>query len=91
MFLLGWLSQGCPRPVISKENVVTPVANNHGYMLPVGAQVILRRGREETDLNEIEFGNFRRFGSNVKILDSIQEMNPRRTPSPETRAHSSAG
>ena len=48
--------------------------NNHDYMLPVGAQVILRRGHKETDLNEIEFRNFRRFGSNVKILDSIQEV-----------------
>jgi len=43
-------------------------------MLPVGAQVILRRGHKETDLNEIEFRNFRRFGSNVTILDSIQEV-----------------
>jgi hypothetical protein len=50
--------------------------NDHDYMLPVGAQVTLRRGRRETDLNEIEFRNFRRFGSNVRILDSIQEVKP---------------
>ena len=49
---------------------------NHDYMLPVAAQVTLRRGRKETDLNEIEFRNFRRFGSNVRILDSIQEVKP---------------
>jgi hypothetical protein len=45
------------------------VINNHDYLLPVGAQVILRKGRNETDLNEIEFSNFRRYGSNVRILD----------------------
>jgi hypothetical protein len=45
-------------------------------MLPVDAQVILRMGRNETDLNEIEFRNFRRFGSNVRILDSVQEVRP---------------
>jgi hypothetical protein len=50
--------------------------NNHDYMLPVDAQVILRMGRNETDLNEIEFRNFRRFGSNVRILDSVQEVKP---------------
>jgi hypothetical protein len=33
-------------------------------------------GRNETDLNEIEFRNFRRFGSNVRILDSVQEVKP---------------
>ena len=43
--------------------------NKHDYLLPVGAEIMLRRGRRETDLNEIEFRNFRRFGSNVRILD----------------------
>jgi hypothetical protein len=50
--------------------------NNHDYMLPIDAQVMLKMGRNETDLNEIEFRNFRRFGSNMKILDSIQEVKP---------------
>jgi hypothetical protein len=44
------------------------VLNNHDYMLPIGAQVMLRKGRREIDLNEIEFRNFRRFGSNMKII-----------------------
>jgi VWFA-related protein len=47
------------------------VINNHDYMLPIGAQVILRKGRRELDLNEIEFCNFRRFGSTMKILDTL--------------------
>jgi VWFA-related protein len=50
--------------------------NNHDYMLPIDAQVMLTKGRNETDLNEIEFRNFRRFGSNMKILDSVQEIKP---------------
>jgi VWFA-related protein len=50
--------------------------NNHDYMLPVAAQVILRKGRKETDLNEIEFRNFRRFGSNMRILEPSQDAKP---------------
>jgi VWFA-related protein len=43
--------------------------NNHDYLLPVDAQIILRKGRRELDMNEIEFRNFHRFGSNVRILE----------------------
>jgi VWFA-related protein len=50
--------------------------NNHDYLLPVSAQVVLRRGRKETDLNEIEFRNFHRFSSNARILYSPQEVGP---------------
>jgi hypothetical protein len=50
--------------------------NNQDCILPVGAQVTLRRSRREIDRNEIEFRNFRRFGSSVRILDSIQEVKP---------------
>ena len=42
--------------------------NKHDYLLPVGAQIMLRKGRRETDLNEIEFRDFHRFGSNARIL-----------------------
>jgi len=52
------------------------VINNHDYMLPVGAQVMLKKGRREADLNEIEFRNFRRFGSNVRVLDYSPVVNP---------------
>lgn len=40
------------------------------YLVPVGAQVILRRGRHEMDLNQIRFRNFHRFRSTAKILTS---------------------
>ena len=43
--------------------------NNHDYLLPIDGQVRLRLGRREAVLNEIEFRNYRRFGSTVKILD----------------------
>jgi hypothetical protein len=46
------------------------VLNNHDYMLPIGARILLRNGRWELDLNEIEFRSFRRFGSSMKILDT---------------------
>ena len=50
--------------------------NNHDYMLPVGAQVLLKKGHREQDLNEIEYRNFRRFGSNARILDYKPVANP---------------
>ena len=52
------------------------VINNHDYMLPIGAQVILRKGRTELDRNEIEFRNFRRFSSNMRILKSTPVVTP---------------
>jgi len=45
------------------------VINNHDYLLPVDGEVRLRLGRRQTVLNQIEFRNYRRFGSSAKILD----------------------
>ncbi len=45
----------------------------HDYLMPVGAQIILKKGRNETDLNEIGFRNFHRFGSTAKILSYSPE------------------
>ena len=50
--------------------------NKHDYLLPVGAETMVRKGRRETDLNEIEFRDFRRFGSNMHILDDQSEVKP---------------
>ena len=50
--------------------------NKHDYLLPVGAEIMLRKGQRETDLNEIEFRHFRRFGSNARILDPTSLVNP---------------
>jgi VWFA-related protein len=47
--------------------------NNHDYLMPVAAQVIVNRGENELDMNEIEFHKFHRFSSNVKILPTTVE------------------
>jgi VWFA-related protein len=50
--------------------------NNHDYLLPVSAQIVVSHERRETDLNEIQFRNFHRFSSKVRILDDYQEAKP---------------
>lgn len=42
--------------------------NTHDYLMPVSAEMRLRQGRHEDILNTIEFRDYRRFGSNVKIV-----------------------
>jgi hypothetical protein len=44
------------------------VLNAHDYLMPVSAQVSLKEGRHAAVLNLIEFRDYRRFGSNVRIL-----------------------
>jgi hypothetical protein len=43
--------------------------NAHDYLMPISAEVSLLEGRHEAMLNTIEFRDYRRFGSNVKILN----------------------
>jgi len=43
--------------------------NAHDYLMPVSAEVSLLEGRREAELNTIQFRNYKRFGSNVKILN----------------------
>lgn len=43
--------------------------NGHDYLLPVSAEMRLLIGRHQAVLNTIEFRNYRRFGSNMRILD----------------------
>jgi hypothetical protein len=43
--------------------------NNHDYLLPVSGQVNTRLGHSEAILNQIEFRDYRRFGSNARILN----------------------
>ena len=52
------------------------VLNDHDYMLPISAQVILKKGSKELDRNEIEFRNFRRFGSNLRIITDDSATKP---------------
>jgi hypothetical protein len=43
--------------------------NSHDYLMPISAEVSLLKGRHEANLNTIQFRDYRRFGSNVKILN----------------------
>jgi VWFA-related protein len=52
------------------------VLNDHDYMLPISAQVLLKKGRKELDRNEIEFRNFRRFGSNMRVVNDGSVAKP---------------
>lgn len=48
----------------------------HDFLMPVRAQVILKKGRHETDLNEIGFHDFHRFGSTARIVANPGEREP---------------
>lgn len=43
--------------------------NEHDYLLPVSAEMRLIKGKHTGVLNTIEFRNYKRFGSNLRILD----------------------
>lgn len=43
--------------------------NEHDYLLPVGGEMRLVKGKHTGVLNTIEFRNYKRFGSNVRILN----------------------
>lgn len=53
----------------SIPGTVQGAAGMQSHLLPIDAQVRLNLGRREAVLNEIEFRNYRRFGSTAKILD----------------------
>ncbi len=42
--------------------------NGHDYLLPTHAAVSLRRGRHEAILNEMQFRDYRRFGTRSRVL-----------------------
>jgi VWFA-related protein len=44
--------------------------NTHDYLMPITAQLHLQQGRHEAVLNNIEFREYRRFGSSMRILDT---------------------
>jgi hypothetical protein len=43
--------------------------NAHDYLMPISAEVSLLQGRHEAMLNTIQFRDYKRFGSNMKILN----------------------
>jgi VWFA-related protein len=44
--------------------------NDHDYLLPVNAQVVVGQSGNVLERNDLEFSKFRRFGSTLRILDS---------------------
>ena len=42
--------------------------NDHDYLMPIHAAVSIRKGKHEALLNEIEFRDYKRFGSRVRIV-----------------------
>jgi hypothetical protein len=43
--------------------------NDHDYLLPVTAEMRITKGRHSMALNTIEFRNYKRFGSNMRMVD----------------------
>lgn len=50
--------------------------NDHDYLLPVSAQVVAGRGRNRLERNDLQFSNFRKFGSNARMLTSDPQNAP---------------
>ena len=50
--------------------------NDHDYLMPVSAQIMTSQGHRNLSLNEIEFRDFRRFGSNARVLTPSDEAKP---------------
>jgi VWFA-related protein len=50
--------------------------NDHDYMLPVSAQVVAERSGNLLERNDLEFSNFRKFGSDARIIGADPESEP---------------
>ncbi len=49
----------------------------HDYLMPVRATVVVHQGKKETLRNQMEFRNYRRFGSKVKLVQESSTANDR--------------
>lgn len=54
--------------------------NEHDYLMPSSAQLRLKQGRREAVMNNIEFRNYRRFGSSIRILPGTPEAGSPKGP-----------
>lgn len=52
------------------------VVNDHDFLLPIGGRLSLIQGRSEAVLNELEFRDYRHFGSTAKIVGSPSTEKP---------------
>jgi VWFA-related protein len=46
--------------------------NSHDYLFPISGEILVGRGGSMVERNDVEFSDFRRFGSTTRILDSPQ-------------------
>jgi VWFA-related protein len=51
--------------------------NDHDYLLPVSAQVVAGQGRNKLERNDLQFSNFRKFGSNARMLTTNPQGEPK--------------
>jgi VWFA-related protein len=54
--------------------------NSHDYLMPVSADVSMLEGRHLAVLNTIQFRDYKRFGSNVKVLNFRTMESPQPQP-----------
>jgi VWFA-related protein len=57
--------------------------SGHDYLMPSRGAVSLREGKRQAVLNEFEFRNYRRFGSQVRILSTAESQQLKKTPAPQ--------
>jgi len=48
--------------------------NSHDYLMPITAQLRLKEGRHQAAMNNMEFRDYRRFGSSIRILPETPEI-----------------
>ncbi|UWZ85593.1 VWA domain-containing protein [Occallatibacter riparius] len=53
------------------------VINEHDYLLPVTAEMRITKGKHSMALNTIEFRDYKRFGSNMRMVD-FKEIEPQK-------------
>jgi VWFA-related protein len=52
------------------------VINAHDYLMPIAGEVNLQQGRRQAVLNQFELRDYRRFGSNIRILGFTPLVKP---------------
>ena len=51
--------------------------NGHDYLMPISAEVRVRQGHRQATLNTIEFHDYRKYGSAMKIVDYKEVEKPK--------------
>ena len=75
------IAEDLPKDIPTQASAITVdydyvSINAHDYLMPISAEVSLIQGRHDAMLNTIAFRDYRRFGSNVKILNYRSMENP---------------